>query len=131
MKSVFSYRINRILYIFIKSNEIKGDVIIPLNLCHSVVDTLLFAGLNLSVVDISKETLCADVSQVLERAADASMLLYVHTYGVETPCPERFYDIRRLNSNIALVDDRGLCLPQFSLDESAPDLVFYSCFSKK
>lgn len=131
MKSVFSYRANRILYNFIKSNGIKGDVIIPANLCHSVVDTLLFAGLNLSVVDISKETLCADESQVLERVAEASMLIFVHTYGVESACPEWFSDVRRLNSNIAIVDDRCLCLPQLSLNESTADLVLYSCCSKK
>ena len=128
---VTAYRANRILYNFIKSNSIQGEVIVPANLCRSVVDTLYLAGMRLYFVDISEDTLCVDDKVVIERARDASLLVFVHTYGIELDCPAWFSTIKRINPKLAIVDDRCLCLPQLSLDGCSADLVLFSTCSKK
>lgn len=128
---VTAYRANRILYNFIKSNSIQGEAIVPANLCRSVVDTLYLAGMNLFFVDISEDTLCADDRVVIEKARDASLLVFVHTYGIEMSCPGWFSTIKKINPSLAIVDDRCLCLPQLTLDDCSADLVLFSTCSKK
>ena len=88
MKLVTAYRANKILYNFIKVNNIKGKVILPANICTDVVNTLQYAGLELEFVDVQADNLCIDQDSVLSLAKEGSMLLFVHTYGVET----NFYD---------------------------------------
>ena len=131
MRRVVEYRANRILFTFIKCNGICGTAIVPANVCQSVVDTLVFSGMTLCFVDISRETLCADDKSVMDIVRDASLFLFVHTYGIEMDSPEWFSDIRRLNPDIAIVDDRCLCIPQMSINETQADLVLYSFCPKK
>ena len=131
MKRVLAYRANRILYNFIKSNGIKGKAIVPANLCNSVVDTLLLAGMSLEVVDISSVSLCVDESTIIEKVRDASVLFYVHTYGIEMDCTRFFSTIRRISPRLIIIDDCCLCLPQLSLETSVADLVLFSTCPKK
>lgn len=128
---VTAYRANRILYNFIKSNNIHGEAIVPANLCRSVVDTLHLAGMTLSFVDISEDSLCVDAEKVIEKTREASLLVFVHTYGIEMDCPNWFSTIKRINPSLVIVDDRCLCLPQLSLDSCLADLVLYSTCCKK
>ena len=128
---VTAYRANRILYNFIKSNSIQGEAIVPANLCRSVVDTLYLAGMKPFFVDISEDTLCVDDRVVIGRAKDASLLVFVHTYGIEMDCPGWFSTIKSINPSLAIVDDRCLCLPQLSLDSCFADLVLFSTCRKK
>lgn len=131
MRRIVAYRANRILYNFIKRNYIFGSVIVPANICQSVVDTLILAGMNLIYVDISKDTLCADRASVINIAPYASLFIFVHTYGVEMVCPEWFSEVRKANPGIVIIDDRCLCLPQQYFREELADLVLFSCCSKK
>ena len=131
MRRVIEFRANRIIYNFIKSNSIQGQAIVPANLCQSVIDTLLFAGMNLIFVDISTETLCADSSSVIKHAENASLFLFVHTYGVDDDCPSWFFNVKKTNPNIAIIDDRCLCFPSFTFNEEYVDLVLFSFGEKK
>ena len=131
MKLVTAYRANKILYNFIKVNNIKGKVILPANICTDVVNTLQYAGLELEFVDVQADNLCIDQDSVLSLAKEGAMLLFVHTYGVETNFYDFFQKLRRVNDGIVIVDDKCLCMPDLHVEESPADLVLYSTGTKK
>ena len=83
MKLVTAYRANKILYNFIQVNHIVGKVILPSNICTDVVHTLHYAGLDFHFVDLQADNLCINQESALQLASEASMLLFVHTYGVD------------------------------------------------
>lgn len=131
MQQVFSYRANKILFNFLQSNNIRGKVILPANICSDVVDTLRFAGNPLHFVDIDIHTLCMDWLQVQSVVQDAAAILAVHTYGIEEDFNEQFAALRAVNPNIAIIDDRCLCMPELGEPNSVGDLVLYSMCGKK
>ena len=131
MKLVTAYRANKILYNFIKVNNITGKVILPANICTDVVATLQYAGLELDFVDIQADNLCIDQEAVLSLAKEASMLLFVHTYGVENDFYDFFQEVKEVNSEIVIVDDKCLCMPDLYIEENPADLVLYSTGAKK
>lgn len=131
MKQVFAYRANKILYNFIKSNNINGIVLLPSNICKDVVDVLVYAGLRLEFIDISQETLCIDENLIKETINSASLLLFVHTYGTERSFDELFRKLKSIKPSLIIVDDKCLCMPDLTLKESSADLVLYSTGEKK
>ena len=131
MKLVTAYRANKILFNFIEVNHIAGKVILPTNICVDVVNTLRYAGLELVFVDVQANNLCVDQSAVLQLAPSAAMLLFVHTYGVEDEYHELFAQVKEVNPNIIIVDDKCLCLPDLNVDETPADIVLYSTGAKK
>lgn len=130
-KQVTSYRANKILFNFLKSNHLTGTVILPANICPDVVDTLRYAGNPLHFVDIDAHTLCLDWQQVKSIAKDAAVVLAVHTYGIEDDFNEQFATLRAINSSIVIIDDRCLCMPELDEPNSTGDLALYSMCSKK
>lgn len=131
MRRVTAYRANKVLYNFIKANNITGKVLLPVNICADVVSTLQYAGMELVFVDIQADNLCIDHETVLSLATDVSMLLFVHTYGVETNFYSFFQKVREVNPSIVIVDDKCLCMPDLYVEESSADLVLYSTGAKK
>ena len=131
MKLVTANRANKILYNFIQANNIRGKVLLPVNICTDVVATLQYAGLELEFLDIQADNLCIDQEEVLSLAKDASMLLFVHTYGVENNFYDFFQKIKEVHAGIVIVDDKCLCMPDLHVEESPADLVLYSTGAKK
>lgn len=131
LRQVTSYRANKILFNFLKSNHLTGTVILPANICPDVVETLRYAGNPLHFVDIDARTLCMDWPQVQSVVQDAAAILAVHTYGIEDDFNEQFAALRTINPNIAIIDDRCLCMPELDEPNSTGDLVLYSMCSKK
>lgn len=131
MKLVTANRANKILYNFIKTNNIAGKILLPVNICTDVVLTLQYVGLDLEFVDIQADNLCIDQDTVLSLATEASMLLFVHTYGVENEFDYFFQKVKEVNSEIVIVDDKCLCMPNLLVEESIADLVLYSTGAKK
>jgi dTDP-4-amino-4,6-dideoxygalactose transaminase len=131
MKLVTANRANKILYNFIQANKITGKVLLPVNICTDVVATLQYAGLELEFVDIQADNLCIDQEAVLSLAKEASMLLFVHTYGVENDFYDFFQKIKEVHAGIVIVDDKCLCMPDLHVEESPADLVLYSTGAKK
>lgn len=131
MLMITSYRANKILFNFLKSNHLTGMVILPANICPDVVETLRYAGNPLHFVDIDAHTLCLDWQQVKSSAKDAAVVLAVHTYGIEDDFNEQFAALRAINPSIAIIDDRCLCMPELDEPNSTGDLVLYSMCSKK
>ena len=83
------------------------------------------------LVDIQPNNLCIDQSAVLRLAPSAAMLLFVHTYGVEDNFYEFFAQVKEVNPNLIIVDDKCLCLPDLNMDDTPVDLVLYSTGAKK
>ena len=131
MKQVCAYRANKILFNFIKSNNLRGTIILPANICPDVVETLTYSGCNLHFIDIDINSLCLDLHSAMHLIKEACALLYVHTYGVEDVYSSFFEEVRKITENIAIIDDRCLCLPELDIPDSTADLVLYSTCGKK
>ena len=131
MKLLTANRATKLLYNFLKVNNISGNVLLPANICPDVVKTLHYAGMTTTFIDLQVETLCINQEAVLAAAKDASMLLFVHTYGIEHDFYAFFEQVREQNPDIIIVDDKCLCLPDLDVKDSAADLVLYSTGEKK
>ena len=131
MKLLTANRATKLLYNFLKVNNISGKVLLPANICPEVVKTLHYAGMTTQFVDLQVETLCIHQEAVLTAAKDASMLLFVHTYGIEHDFYTFFEQVREQNPDIIIVDDKCLCLPDLEVKDSAADLVLYSTGERK
>ena len=131
MKLLTANRANKILYNFLKVNSISGNVLLPANICSDVVKTLQYAGLTTTFVDLQVDNLCINQEAVLAMAKEASMLLFVHTYGIEHDFYAFFEQVREQNPDIVIVDDKCLCLPDLDVKDSAADLVLYSTGENK
>ena len=131
MKLLTANRANKLLYNFIKVNNISGNVLLPANVCPDVVKTLQYAGLTTTFIDLQVDNLCIHQEGVLRLAKEASMLLFVHTYGIEYDFYAFFEQVREQNPDIIIVDDKCLCLPDLDVKDSAADLVLYSTGERK
>lgn len=129
-KRVEEYRANKILYNFIRSNNIKGTVLLPANICTDVVATLTCSGLVPLYVDISLDTFCVDDQLAISLVSQIHVFLFVHTYGVEDSFDSLFRKLRELNPEIIIIDDRCLCAP-CHVENSLADLVLFSTGKKK
>lgn len=132
MKNVTAYRANKILYNFLASNNLLGEIVaLPTNICPDVVETLQYAHMQLRFADIASDTLCMNEQVVLDSAKDIQILFMVHTYGVECDFSRFFLKVREVNPNIVIIDDKCLCLPEWETEDSSADLVLYSLGQKK
>ena len=131
MKLLTANRANKLLYNFIKVNRIAGKVLLPANVCPDVVKTLQFAGLSVQFLDLQAETLCIHQEAALAEAKNATMMIFVHTYGIEHEFTAVFQQLREVNPYLIIVDDKCLCLPDLDVKDSAADLVLYSTGEKK
>ena len=131
MKLLTANRATKLLYNFLKVNNISGKVLLPANICPEVVQTLHYAGMTTQFVDLQVETLCIHQDAVLSLAKEASVLLFVHTYGIEHDFYTFFEQVREQNPDIIIVDDKCLCLPDLEVKDSAADLVLYSTGERK
>ena len=131
MKLLTANRANKILFNFLKVNNISGNVLLPANIGLDVVKTLQYAGLTPHFIDLQVENLCINQEAVLAAAKDASVLLFVHTYGIEHDFYAFFEQVKEQNPDIIIVDDKCLCLPDLDVKDSAADLVLYSTGEQK
>ena len=131
MKLLTANRANKLLYNFLKVNHLSGNVLLPANVCADVVKTLRYAGLTTTFVDLQVDNLCINQEAVLRLAKQASMLIFVHTYGIEHDFYAFFEQVREQNPDIVIVDDKCLCLPDLDVKDSLADLVLYSTGERK
>ena len=129
-RQVTEYRACKVLYNFIMSNHMSGMVALPANICPDVLKVVELAGLLPVFVDINSITLCIDRQELLEVINDVRMVLYVHTYGIESDESDFFRELHELNSKVVIVDDRCLCLYE-PITDSEADLILYSTGDKK
>lgn len=135
MKLHFAYRGAKVLYDFLVSNHLTGTFLLPANICSSVPDTFREAGCHVRYVDIDAKSLCIDEHQVLEQIQDCMGMLAVHTYGLERSFDYFYKQVRSLNPDAIIIDDRCLSWPDFEeqgkQDQAEADLTLFSLGEKK
>ena len=129
MQIVQAPRASAILYNLLKSQSNTDTWLLPANICPIVPLTFFKAGISIEFVDISAETLHMDLEQAegrLERGVYGG-ILYAHTYGEPSTPDDFFVHIKSRYSNLLLVDDRCLCLPDLEPDpDMVADVTLYS-----
>jgi len=127
---VLASRASAILYNFLRALDDKRPFLLPANVCPVVPLTFLKAECCFEFLDISPNNLCMDETIVLDRlnqfASQIAGLLYVHTYGALQPVAEFFRRVKAIRSDLAIIDDRCLTIPQFDVDRGLADVVLYS-----
>lgn len=129
-----AHRASRVLYDYLKSASISNKPwILPANICDCVPQTFAEAGVPVEYVDIDQNTCCINQQQTLQYLETGNYVgvLYVHTYGVEDTPNDFFRQIKNINSDIYIVDDRCLCLPQLRMSDVLADLTLFSTGAKK
>ncbi len=128
MKTVIGARASAILYNWLLSNNIRGRVLIPCNICESVPASYMKAGCDVVFCDIQKDNWSIDIEytkQIIKKKG-VQILHFNHTYGRITKEDAIFFEtIKALYPNLIIVDDKCLCIPSFSNEKNA-DITLYS-----
>ena len=118
-----------LLYSFIKEHA-GGVWLLPVNVCPDVPLTFCLAKVPFQFVDINPETLCIDidvVEHILHQSpSEYKGVLFVRTYGAlkDTSC--EFEQIKSINKDILIIDDRCLCVPEKNPQFWGADMLLYS-----
>lgn len=131
MKTLYETRASTILYNLLKSNKLEGKFLLPANICPIVPLTLLKAGQSFDFVDISLQDYHIDRESVLSKIeknpSNYSGIIFVRTYGSMRQFNDFFYKLKKLKSDLFIIDDRCLTIPEFSMYDNNPaDLILYS-----
>jgi len=118
-----------LIYSYIKNHN-NGTWLLPVNVCPDVPLTFCLAGVKFEFVDIDSNTLCIDelmsLTKIQSRPEEYAGLLYVRTYGYLSDTSNFFSGCKRYNSDLRIVDDRCLCIPEREPDMFGSDMVVYS-----
>lgn len=125
---VFGNRASALLYNFLNSNNFKKPFLLPSNVCPVVPLSFLKAGVDFEFVDIDGSH-AIDKSKCLEKLSSNKYqgLLFVHAYGKEFNNIEFYQDIKTLNHEFCIIDDRCLCIPDTVTE--TPDNIDFQLFS--
>ena len=126
MQKIFANRACGILYRFIKQHE--GRYLLPANVCPVVPLTFQLAEVDFSFVDIDNQTLCIDEQSCLTSAKNRECkgLVFVHTYGTQYDPQPFFRQLKAFMPEFHIVDDKCLCVPDFSAPQTEADLTLFS-----
>ena len=106
-------RASAILYNLLAGRVDSRPWLLPANICPIVPITFLKARVPFEFVDISSTTLHMDLEQAEGRIKSGKFggLLYAHTYGELSTPLEFFSEIKTLDPDLLILDDRCLCVP--------------------
>lgn len=133
-KRIISIRASAIIYNFIRSNHIKGTVLMPANICECVPAIYKKAGLDFVFCDIEFGTWLPNENEILfllSSREDITVLHYNRTYGEMGDHSEFFQTIRERFPSIIIVDDRCLAMPDWQGKGCWADLTIYSTGNTK
>jgi len=127
MQIVQAPRASAILYSLLVQYPGSSPWLLPANICPIVPITFLKARVPFQFVDISALTLHMDLEQVEDRIKTGKFggLLYAHTYGEPSTPQDLFIELKNLQPELIIVDDRCLCIPDLEPVSSA-DVILYS-----
>ena len=129
MQIVQARRASAILYNILVSQASDLPWLVPANICPIVPITFFKVGVPFEFVDISAETLHLDweQAQALITKRRYGGVLYAHTYGESSTPNDFFAKIKALDSELLILDDRCLCIPDLEPDSnSGADAILYS-----
>ena len=112
---VFALRACSILYDLLLSSEEKRPFLMPANVCPIVPVTFLEARRGFELVDIAEPTLEVDSEACLNRLRQEpgrfGGVLFVRPYGSERDVDAFFRQLKELQPDLFLIDDKCLCRP--------------------
>lgn len=128
MKLIQAARASAILYNLLVGRAEVRPWLLPANICPIVPITFLKARVSFEFVDISPATLHMDLNQAGEKITRGGFggLLFAHPYGAESTPLEFFSQIKSLDPNLLILDDRCLCVPDLEPIHTAADVILYS-----
>lgn len=124
----FANRASAVLYGFLKSRSFEKPFLLPANVCPVVPLSMMKAGVDFEFVDIDVRHTMSE-EQALEKVSTGSYsgLLFVHSYGKSFDNKGFYSELKAINPELCIIDDRCLCKPV--LEDNVPekvDLVLYS-----
>lgn len=129
-KIIFKRRASAILYLFLRSLNSKGVFLLPANICPIVPITLMKANVQYEFIDINNKNYCIDFKKVKNKIKQTNKykgLIFVHTYGIEKDFNNKFKELKEIENNFIIIDDKSLCKPKFTLSDTIyADLILYS-----
>lgn len=130
MKAVFESRASMILYNFLVANGNDKKFILPFNVCPIVPAVFLKAKQEFILLDINDYSLSIDQENVIElikkHPNKYTGLLFLHPYGALLDIEHFYKEIKAIQPDFLLIDDRCLCRPTFEIEPTEADLVLYS-----
>lgn len=128
---VLRNRASIVLYDFLSIHKSKKPFILPVNICPVVPLIFLLRNVPFELVDIDSKTLCLNEEVVIEkirsRPSTYGGVLFNHSYGTSYS-PEAFFrELKCINNEILIIDDKCLCEPQLEPEiPSTRDLILFS-----
>jgi dTDP-4-amino-4,6-dideoxygalactose transaminase len=128
MKLIQAARASAILYNLLAARADSRPWLLPANICPIVPMTFFKARVPFLFVDISPATLHMDLNRAGEKITRGEFggLLFAHPYGAESTPPDFFSQIKSLDPNLLILDDRCLCVPDLESIHTAADVILYS-----
>lgn len=123
-------------FIPIRGTEKGKYLLIPANICKVIPMVLNLIHQPFEYVDISKENFCIDMHLVLSKVIkypDKYLgIIYVRTYGQITDVSSSFKELKCLNPDFVIIDDRCLCMPELDikLDKNVDMLLYSTGYAK-
>ena len=129
MQVVYAPRALAILYSILTRLPNRMPWLLPANICPVVPITFLKARVPFDFVDIAPDDLCMNREQVTDQLKKRKIggVLYAHTYGDPFIPHDFFLSLKNIDSEIFIVDDRCLCVPEVDADPGwVADLTLFS-----
>lgn len=124
----FANRASAILFRFLKSRNFEKPFLLPANVCPVVPLSMMKAGVDYEFVDIDeRHAMSEDLALEKLSSGSYSGLLFVHSYGHYFDNKNFYAQIKCINSEICIIDDRCLCKP--SIEDEVPPNVDLALFS--
>ncbi|MFF2091715.1 hypothetical protein [Paenibacillus sp. NPDC058174] len=123
-------RASAIIYNILKGYTSNNTFLMPSNICPIVPITFFKAGKSFEFIDISNDTLCMDEEIIIQKLKrnpkNYAGVFFVRTFGVEESFEYLFKQIKEINDDFIIIDDRCLSTPSFQYVETQADVVLYS-----
>lgn len=117
---VFENRASYILYNIIMQTDRAKKIIVPANVCPIVIATLLKAKKCIELVDINESNYHIDTTKVLDMVDNSvesyDSILFVRTYGADIEFESFFNQLKGINNEFLIIDDKCLAIPELEPD---------------
>jgi hypothetical protein len=135
MTIVHGIRASALLLGLISANRWSGRFLLPANSCWMLPATIVKAGSSFEFVDIREETLELDWDQALAKLRrdreEFSGLIYIRPYGAALPVDDRFREVKEIDPDLIVIDDRCQMAPSVVTNPSVADVALFSTGATK
>lgn len=128
---IFEIRATTIIYNFLRCIENKKVFMIPSNTCAMVLLAFEKAKVPYEFIDISLENFCIDKAIVLNKlraqSSKYSGVYFIRTYGIMSSFEHFFLEVKKLDSQYIIIDDKCMCIPTLkSNEDTVADIELFS-----